>query len=74
MWKKREEYESDITIVTALFNGFNTLVPQTKNYVGIYTTEWADKLYRGIARNYPGPFGFICLGDQNYTLKKVISN
>ena len=22
MWKNREEYEPDITIVTALFNGF----------------------------------------------------
>ena len=52
MWKNREDYEPDITIVTALFNGFNTLVPQTKSYVGIYTTEWVEKLYRGIARNY----------------------
>ena len=40
------------------------------NYVGIYTTEWVDKLYRGIARNYNGPFGFICLGDQNYTFEE----
>ena len=71
MWKNREEYEPDITIVTALFNGFNTLVPQDKKYVGIYTTEWVDKLYRGIARNYNGPFRFICLGDQNYRFRKI---
>ena len=70
MWKNREEYEPDITIVTALFNGFNTLVPQDKKYVGIYTTEWVDKLYRGIARNYDGPFRFICLGDQNYRFEE----
>ena len=69
-WKNREDYEPDITIVTALFNGFNTLVPQTKQYVGIYTTEWVDKLYRGIARNYDGPFGFICLGDENYRFEE----
>ena len=52
MWKNREDYEPDITIVTALFNGINTQVQQTKSYVGIYTTEWVEKLYRGVARNY----------------------
>ena len=66
-WKNRTDYEPEITIVTALFNGFQTLVPQVKQYVGVYTTEWVDKLYRGIARNYNGPFGFICLTCLLYT-------
>ena len=70
MWKNRAAYEPEITIVTALFNGFQTLVPQTRQYVGVYTTEWVDKLYRGIARNYNGPFGFICLTDQNYRFEE----
>ena len=62
-WKERKDYSPDVTIVTALFNGQQTGVPHT---VGVYTTEWVDKLYRGIERNYSGKFNFICLTDQNY--------
>ena len=59
-WTKREDYEPDITIVTALFDGRQTSVPHT---VGVYTPSWVDKLYRGFARNYSGKFDFICLTD-----------
>lgn len=30
-----------------------------------YTSEWVDKLYRGIARNYHSKFNFVCLSDCN---------
>ena len=70
-WTKREDYEPDITIVTTLFDGRNTSVPHT---VGVYTTDWVDKLYRGIARNYSGKFDFICLGDQNYKFQEPIKS
>ena len=48
-WLDRSAYEADITIIVLLFNGQNTPIPHT---VGVYTTEWVEKLYRGIARNY----------------------
>ena len=66
-WKTRESYDTNITIVTALFNGQQTGIPHS---VGIYTPEWVDKLYRGISRNYTGSFDFICLTDQNYKFKE----
>jgi hypothetical protein len=31
---------------------------------GRYSGEWADRLYRGIARNLSSPFRFICLVDE----------
>ena len=70
-WTNREDYDPDITIVTTLFDGRNTSVPHT---VGVYTPEWVDKLYRGIARNYSGTFDFICLTDKNYKFKEPIKN
>ena len=68
-WKPRESYDTNITIVTALFNGQQTGIPHS---VGIYTPEWVDKLYRGIARNLNGSFDFICLTDQNYRFKENV--
>jgi len=68
-WTKREDYEPDITIVTALFDGRQTSVPHT---VGVYTPSWVDKLYRGFARNYTGTFDFICLTDKNYVFEEPI--
>ena len=68
-WKERKDYSPDVTIVTALFNGQQTGGPHT---VGVYTTEWVDKLYRGIERNYSGKFNFICLTHQNYRLGEKI--
>ena len=70
-WTKREDYEPDITIVTALFDGRQTSVPHT---VGVYTPSWVDKLYRGFARNYSGKFDFICLTDKNYKFEEPIRN
>ena len=68
-WKPRESYDTNITIVTALFNGQQTGIPHS---VGIYTPEWVDKLYRGVARNYSGPFNFICLTEKNYDFVEPI--
>ena len=68
-WKKRDAYEPDITIVVALFDGRQTGVPHS---VGIYTSEWVDKLYRGIARNYTGKFDFVCLTEMNYDFVEPI--
>ena len=68
-WLDRSAYEADITIIVLLFNGQTTPIPHT---VGVYTTEWVEKLYRGIARNYSGTFDFICLSDQNYKFKEPI--
>ena len=69
MWKKREEYNPHITIVTSLFDGLSTGVPHS---VGIYNESWVDKLYRGIERNYNGSFGFVCLTEQNRKFKEPI--
>lgn len=68
-WTKREDYEPDITIVAALFDGRMTSVPHT---VGVYDASWVDKLYRGFARNYSGTFDFICLTDKNYKFQEPI--
>ena len=69
MWKKREEYNPHITIVTSLFDGLSTGVPHS---VGIYNESWVDKLYRGIERNYNGSFGFVCLTEKNRKFKEPI--
>ena len=68
-WATRESYIPDITVVTALFDGRMTGVPHT---VGVYTPEWVDKLYRGIARNYHGMFELICLTDKQYQFEEPI--
>lgn len=31
---------------------------------GVFTPEWADKLYRGVRRNYSGEMRFVCLTDE----------
>ena len=62
-WKNRKDYSPDVTIVVALFNGLQTGGPHT---VGVYTTEWVEKLYRGSEGNYNCKFNFVCLTDQNY--------
>ena len=69
MWPTKESYKSNITIVVALFDGKQTGIPHS---VGIYTPEWVDKLYRGVARNYSGPFNFICLTEKNYDFVEPI--
>ena len=69
MWKDREFYNPDITIVTALFDGRMTGIPHS---VGIYDESWVDKLYRGIARNYSGTFDFICLTEKKYKFEEPI--
>lgn len=38
-----------------------------------YTPEWADKLYRGFARNLTIPFKFLLWADQHYELKEDIT-
>ena len=68
-WKNRDAYVPDITIVVALFDGRQTSVPHS---VGIYDTEWVDKLYRGIARNYTGQFDFVCLTEKRYDFNEPI--
>ena len=68
-WAPRESYLTDITVVTVLFDGRNTGVPHT---VGVYTPEWVDKLYRGIARNYKGMFELICMVDKQYQFQEPI--
>ena len=62
-WGKREEYNPQITIVTALFDGRMTTVPHT---IGVYDTAYVEKLYRGFQRNLSIPFEFVCLTDRNY--------
>ena len=68
-WGTRESYLTDITVVTALFDGRMTGIPHT---VVVYDPTWVDKLYRGIARNYKGMFELICLTDQRYRFKEPI--
>lgn len=46
-----------LTVIVCLWDG-GEHVPERSR---IFTPEWADKLYRGIARNYNKPFRFVCL-------------
>ena len=48
-----------LTVACTLFRGLD--VPQHSR--GIFTPEWADKLYRGVKRNYSGEFDFVCVTD-----------
>ena len=68
-WGKREEYNPQITIVTALFDGRQTGVPHS---TGVYDTAYVEKLYRGFKRNLTIPFDFICLVDKNYIFQEDI--
>ena len=68
-WGTRESYTPDITIVCALFDGRQTGILHS---AGIYSSEWVDRLYRAIERNYNGKFNFICLVDQNYDFKEPV--
>ena len=68
-WGSRESYLTDITVVTALFDGRMTGIPHT---VGVYDPTWVDKLYRGIARNYKGMFELVCLTDKFYKFHEPI--
>ena len=68
-WSERKSYNEIVTFVTVLFDGHWTGVPHT---VGVYTAEWVDKLYRGIARNFNGPFDFVCLTDRHYDFKEEV--
>lgn len=56
------------TIITTLYQG-EDVPPWSKD---IFTPEWADKLYRGIARNMREPFRFVCLVDQEYEFQEPI--
>lgn len=49
-----------ITFTATLYNGRD--VPRHSR--DIFTPEWADKLYRGIARNFDKPFRFVCVTDE----------
>lgn len=39
---------------------------QVQYWSSIYSPEWVNKLYRGVARNISGPFRFVCLTDRLY--------
>jgi hypothetical protein len=59
-----------MTFVCTLFRPPNYL----PEWSDVYDASWADKLYRGIARNYSKPFRFVCLNDGGYTFaENVIS-
>lgn len=38
----------------------------------VYDASWADKLYRGVARNYAGAFQFFCYCDAPYAFEEPI--
>lgn len=55
----------DLTIVCVLFdppNGRKAGAGGSAGW-GIYSPEWADKLYRGFQRNLKAPFEMLCLTD-----------
>lgn len=59
------------TFVTVLYRGED--VPQHSK--GIFTPEWADRLYRGVKRNTSKPFRFVCYTDDpGYIFKEPIEN
>ena len=68
-WGTRESYTPDITIVCALFDGRQTGILHS---AGIYSSDWVDRLYRAIERNYNGKVNFICLVDKNYDFKEPV--
>lgn len=47
----------------------NDLVPHYGKY---YNREYVEKLYRGVARNFPHPFRFVCLTDSVYCFREPI--
>lgn len=53
-----------IDIVCVLFDGKGGDLPEFS--AGVYSAEWADKLYRGFKRNTEDDFNFICLVDKDY--------
>lgn len=60
-----------IDIVTVLFDGTDLGLPSYSARAG-YNAVWADKLFRGIKRNYSGDFRFICLVDKDYNFSENI--
>ena len=61
-----------IDFVCVLFNGQDTSLPDYSRGAG-YSTEWVDRLYRGIYRQMPiKDWSLICLTDQRYKFKEPI--
>tara|TARA_R110002020_G_scaffold3253_3_gene14777 strand:- start:5367 stop:6050 length:684 start_codon:yes stop_codon:yes gene_type:complete len=52
-----------LTIVTVLFKPKEVM--KTAANTAVYSPEWANKLYRGFARNMTKPFRFVCLSDHD---------
>lgn len=57
-----------LTILCCLYQGVD--VPEHSK--GIFTPAWVDKLYRGIKRNYPKDFRFVCLVDDEYSFQEPV--
>jgi len=58
----------EITVISVLYQG-EDVPPWSQN---MFNEKWADKLYRGIARNLSNPFRFVCLVDQDYQFEEPI--
>tara|TARA_Y100000310_G_scaffold325065_1_gene387972 strand:- start:203 stop:898 length:696 start_codon:yes stop_codon:yes gene_type:complete len=59
-----------INFITCLFDDPSADIPDW--YQGVYSSEWVDKLYRGIQRNFKGDFNLYCLVDKKYEFQESI--
>jgi hypothetical protein len=59
-----------VNFITCLFTDPEANIPDWCKRV--YSSEWADKLYRGIQRNFNGNFNFFCLVDKEYKFQENI--
>lgn len=57
-----------LTVVTLLW-GANQ---NSRDFSSMYDESWAEKLYRGFARNLTVPFRFVCYGDREWTFSEPI--
>lgn len=61
-----------IDFVCVLFNAQDSSLPDYSKKAG-YSTEWVDRLYRGISRQMPhSDWSLICLTDHQYRFKEPI--